>query len=226
MNKKMYTLIEILIVLLIISIITLILYSIFSNYTKLSHRSSCISNEKSIGTAVQMYIMDNDQTLPPVSLGDVVGNLDQGKIKWFDLIAVYIKKMPNCPDIQKKDKFIYTSGYCFNGRLNSMHIKKDNTGNFSGVNESIIRNNSNTVLITDCRTGFHTVFSPDLYDKYVDFNGIYEWNNRFEIQKMKPGAFRHNEGAIYLFIDGHVKWLTLDDFKKTIGKENHPTFYP
>ena len=68
--KKAFTLIELLVVIAIISLIAAILFPVFAAAKDSAKRTSALSNLKQIGTALQLYLADNDDTIPfhfPVS---------------------------------------------------------------------------------------------------------------------------------------------------------------
>jgi prepilin-type processing-associated H-X9-DG protein/prepilin-type N-terminal cleavage/methylation domain-containing protein len=79
-RRSGFTLIEILIVIAIIALLAAILFPVFARVRENARRTSCASNLKQIGTAVQMYIQDNDEHLPTAGSdsstgGDIVGIL-------------------------------------------------------------------------------------------------------------------------------------------------------
>jgi prepilin-type N-terminal cleavage/methylation domain-containing protein/prepilin-type processing-associated H-X9-DG protein len=60
-----FTLIELLVVIAIIAILAAILFPVFALVRDTARQASCTSNLKQIGIAVQMYVQDYDETLPP-----------------------------------------------------------------------------------------------------------------------------------------------------------------
>jgi prepilin-type N-terminal cleavage/methylation domain-containing protein/prepilin-type processing-associated H-X9-DG protein len=59
-----FTLIELLVVIAVIAILAAILYPVFAVIREKARETSCASNLKQIGTAVQMYIQDYDGSYP------------------------------------------------------------------------------------------------------------------------------------------------------------------
>jgi prepilin-type N-terminal cleavage/methylation domain-containing protein/prepilin-type processing-associated H-X9-DG protein len=59
-----FTLIELLVVIAVISILAGILFPVFAQARDAARRANCISNLRQIALAHQMYVQDNDDTLP------------------------------------------------------------------------------------------------------------------------------------------------------------------
>jgi len=58
-----FTLIELLVVIAIIAILAAILFPVFAQAREKARSISCLSNEKQMGTATQMYVQDYDEHL-------------------------------------------------------------------------------------------------------------------------------------------------------------------
>ena len=69
MFKKGFTLIELLVVIAIIAILAAILFPVFAQAREKARQTSCLSNCKQIGTALQLYCDDYEETLPPIAYG-------------------------------------------------------------------------------------------------------------------------------------------------------------
>ena len=59
-----FTLIELLVVIAIIAILAAILFPVFAKAREKARQTACLSNCKQIGTALMMYVQDNDETYP------------------------------------------------------------------------------------------------------------------------------------------------------------------
>ena len=65
-GEKGFTLIELLVVIAIIAILAAILFPVFARARKQAQKTSCLSNLKQIGTAINMYTSDWDEKYPYV----------------------------------------------------------------------------------------------------------------------------------------------------------------
>src|SRR5579872_7072561 len=94
MKRRGFTLIELLVVIAIIAILAAILFPVFAQAREKARQTVCLSNHKQIGTSIQMYVQDYDETLP-LSLvyespaADANGNSLQWA--WGGLLQPYVK---------------------------------------------------------------------------------------------------------------------------------------
>ncbi|MFB3880785.1 MAG: type II secretion system protein [Armatimonadota bacterium] len=63
--RKGFTLIELLVVIAIIGILAAMVFPVFARARESARKSVCLSNVKNVALAVQMYLADNNDVLPP-----------------------------------------------------------------------------------------------------------------------------------------------------------------
>jgi len=63
-----FTLIELLVVIAIIAILAAILFPVFAQAREKARQASCLSNIKQIALGTMMYIQDNDEAFPRMTL--------------------------------------------------------------------------------------------------------------------------------------------------------------
>jgi prepilin-type N-terminal cleavage/methylation domain-containing protein/prepilin-type processing-associated H-X9-DG protein len=87
-TRQAFTLIELLVVIAIIAILAAILFPVFAQAREKARQSSCLSNQKQIGTAMLQYNQDFDEMY---SLGMYGGSASGTPRSWAALVQPYIK---------------------------------------------------------------------------------------------------------------------------------------
>ena len=122
--KKAFTLIELLVVIAIIAILAAILFPVFAQAKAAAKKTAALSSIKQTGTAVQIYLGDNDDVFP---YGQDNGWYDT----WVNSTAPYIKSVPltrdpsddkvtsrpGWPSWMRNDKNIYELSFAANGLI-------------------------------------------------------------------------------------------------------------
>lgn len=86
--KKAFTLIELLVVIAIIAILAAILFPVFAQAKDAAKNTVLLSNTKQTGTAVQIYLADNNDMFPLVYQPDTTG---QGTWTWQGNLQPYMR---------------------------------------------------------------------------------------------------------------------------------------
>jgi len=84
-RRRGFTLIELLVVIAIIGILAAMVFPVFARARESARKAVCLSNVKNIALAIQMYLGDNNDTLPPSEHRAEV-------LEYFDLIPASEKR--------------------------------------------------------------------------------------------------------------------------------------
>ncbi len=123
-----FTLIELLVVIAIIAILAAILFPVFAQAKEAAKKTSCLSNNKQIATAVYMYAQDSDDTMCQTSWESSLTpqTFNPGgkyQIHWTYLMQPYIKSydMFKCPSDSdpQTPKFLCPNGAADLGKLDA-----------------------------------------------------------------------------------------------------------
>lgn len=100
--KRAFTLIELLVVIAIIAILAAILFPVFASSKEVAKKSTCLSNMKQIGTALQIYLSDNDDQMffRAGFANSRAGNIAlTNENRWWNIVLPYIKSKEifRCP---------------------------------------------------------------------------------------------------------------------------------
>lgn len=177
--KRAFTAIEFIVVVAIVAILAAILAPVFNRTHCNDRTSSCRTNLRQIALAWQQYATDENGIAPMLATnGQFYG--------WSDALTDYGAKPAafHCPSSRalKATNPIATgySDYWMNSRL-------------AGRNLKTVAFPARTIILGDGKSG-------DARSSISHLPRM--WRNN----ETSP-AFRHEKGAIYAFVDGHVRWL-------------------
>ena len=226
--KKGFTLIELLVVIAIIAILAAILFPVFAQAREKARATSCLSNCKQIGTAVQLYVDDYDETLPPQinTMSDAERKAHPDYPCWCFQTqpwnlggAAYWTTWMDCvyPYVKNVSMFVCPSG----GKGNKINTSWQPTDSFGlagyGLNCLLaggIMNQASGIALGTVQNSSKLVFCCDT---------IQSIGSKFSAQAMAPVLIniqysgwsnpnRHNDNVSYTFCDGHAK-----AYKRTAG---------
>lgn len=192
-----FTLIELLVVIAIIAILAAILFPVFSRARAKARQTSCLSNLKQLGLAVDMYAQDHDEFLPPHN--DNEAPLPAAYDWRYDTFIVrlmpYVKneQMITCPDDKETTPIGTASGRWWSYGFNrGCEFGPHQPGWLAAFEDP-----SNTVVLFDGAEADHGVEHTD----QDCLSTPTQWS-----QTARKAYTRHNKGLNILWGDWHAKW--------------------
>lgn len=195
-TRNGFTLIELLVVIAIIAILAAILFPVFAKAREKARQASCQSNLKQLGLVVAMYTSDYDEVLPwPAhdSNGDSTWGADD--MTWRSMVLPYVKNVQlyQCPSQRMTAPY---DGRDYDGGLNGGYAMNYNHGDYGSPTPP------GAAASAEIEVPATTIL---LFDHY-GISEITSMANAHGFLNGYSSARRHNDGANYLFADGHVKW--------------------
>lgn len=219
--KKGFTLIELLVVIAIIAILAAILFPVFAQARDKARQTSCLSNMRQIGTAINMYLQDYDETFhkgnwiniprphvfPP--FGTLTGgSYIQGWSRWPFFYYPYIKNIQifDCPSSPDTIAELTNTNW-------------GNDGNYAYNYSGLTRDEGTPPrILAELDEVASTFVVFDSGDAQVragtnNWSGLLEEldhnincdDNRWTNGYSREGAFRHFKRANMTYADGHAK---------------------
>jgi len=171
---------RVLVVIAIIAILAAILFPVFARAREKARQAACLSNVKQIGLGIMMYAEDYDEVLP---------GYQQSPVFWWDILQPYLKnrQILVCPD-----------------KLDWNYNDPTNKSGY-GLNEDIFTADAAAkVSLAAIQAPSETIGAAD-----KDQGNARCIGNSFKASVTWPYnvGTRHNDGANFLFMDGHAKWM-------------------
>lgn len=234
MQRKGFTLVELLVVIAVIAILAAILFPVFSQARESARKASCLSGARQVGLAVYMYATDYDEVLPRIWYGP---SSTQQQYFWMDAILPYVKSaefFSSCPSRDFGDwKPAHLSNpptqarenvaFAVNALYSQLHDGIDGQPTTPPFRESLV---SLTQIVVPAQTvalgdasGYYIAYSNHKGLTVVELRPPYSFSLRYpNVGRNNSRArfvARHMEGANWAFCDGHAKWLPIREVVRT-----------
>lgn len=228
-----FTLIELLVVIAIIAILAAILFPVFARARENARKISCLSNLKQIGLAFTQYTQDYDEFMVRARYSPAASS------SWMLRLEPYTKNRQifRCPSASDEETFSFESGASYN-TLNAAQraqpLASYSVNNYyqnypqTVFGPNISPSSLPSMHLSGIEDPAGTIAMGDGKCGLLNASTCYQIIGRTFYPNDKPptmgsasktqGSFvaRHMEGLNFVFVDGHAKWLKMDEaMKKT-----------
>jgi prepilin-type N-terminal cleavage/methylation domain-containing protein len=206
--RSAFTLIELLVVVSIIAILAAILFPVFAQAREKARSAACLSNEKQMALAVQMYLQDYDEqnffdasATGGSRTGAIVPPSQKSVERWWNILMPYIKNAGvfTCPSDLKPTPSADSTGKL--SILRSYIATRATEGLILGK----IDDPSDTIVITE---KWDKNSQGPVGDSWIEsFNGDFDYDNGYgpgSTRLFKAGN-RHQWFVNCVMFDGHAK---------------------
>ena len=215
MNRRAFTLIELLAVIAIIAILAALIFPVFAAAREKARQTTCTNNLKQIGSALLLYVEEWDDTFPP---------LGPFTLGYLPDLTPYLSKRnggvwgcPNNPHLDEllekqpgvtKEATSYNTSYCLNPHFVGYFLPGDHYWGWMTRSPrllSSVEQPSSSIMVVE------GILDP-LFPRY-DTSSIASLNSyRLHQDSADLGHFSgtwHRGRGNYLFADGHVRLLSI-----------------
>lgn len=202
--KRAFTLIELLVVIAIIAILAAILFPVFSQAKEAAKKTACLSNNKQLGLAIQLYLGDYDDTM---FFRGGFKNSRSGLIptananRWWNLLVPYTKSSAifKCPSDQQP-----TASNDING-VASIQRSYIAVSTAESLNLTTVPDPTDTIIVTE---KWGQDYTGLVGDSWIEpFNGDFSIDAT-DASRTYKAADRHMHQMNAVMFDSHAKAVT------------------
>ena len=231
-RKSGFTLIELLVVIAIIAILAAILFPVFARARENARRASCQSNLKQIGIGFAQYTQDYDEKLPYIVMSDynqgasalsswgltTSTSFVSDRVIWADVIQPYVKskQLFKCPSNTNSTSPATSAPAASGLRMSygptAEHFNSGlTTTNYAFATDRFWAGTAAPTSISEfTHTGETFMVGEQQDSTSVTFGFGVCPSGCANSSNAIPGK-THFEGSNWLYMDGHVKWLNLNN---------------
>ncbi|HEY3267022.1 MAG TPA: prepilin-type N-terminal cleavage/methylation domain-containing protein [Armatimonadota bacterium] len=231
MKKRGFTLIELLVVIAIIAILAAILFPVFAKARDRAMLSTCLSNNKQLGTAFAMYLGDTDSrepfwadgNRPPAPFTTIThadGSTETPSRTTWD---VYIWRYVNNKTVFTCPKNTSKWGKALGGTANPIRSYSF-PQNINGILVGRIKNPAKTVQLFEKGSEVCGVTSDAPGEYFGQTVSGYTDITKSSANEADWKLF-HGRGKVFLFVDGHVAWYPVWTSKTAFNNDNPFGYY-
>jgi len=209
-ERLAFTLTELLVVIVVIAILVAILLSVTASVLESGYRTKCINNQRQLMVGVIAYANDHDGLLPyPNWRNEVPGwlytppnaatdqDLQAGQIwTYVKTPGVYRCPLDRPSTEQLQQRFVKICSYCMNGAVCGYGRLAPPASPYNLPNTYPISRFSGTAVC--------------FWEQDEGSDGY--WFNDASNEPDEAITKRHKGGAIISCFDGHVEWMTWDEY--------------
>jgi prepilin-type N-terminal cleavage/methylation domain-containing protein/prepilin-type processing-associated H-X9-DG protein len=204
-----FTLIELLVVIAIIAILAAILFPVFAQAREKARATTCLSNLKQVGLALQMYAQDHEETLP---LGAHVKGFNEAGTRpnFLGALVPYTKSLGifACPSAQNASSVGYNAKEYDPTPQSSTNLMGN--GVVSGRPLAVIPNPAEIIFVQENNYKWNWAWvQPNLTDPR---KGVYQnWHWNLGIRRgVQEHSNLHFGGGNLAFADGHAQYRQVN----------------